>query len=204
MQTNVKRFVVAPAAVAVLALGAAACGSDDNKDSTTAPATTAAAAPVALAGKDTTLVLNPATGKVLKANQVTVTPVGPAKAAGDGIAFPITAGSINTESLAGTVDHSGGLKFSAGGKSLEVTDFKVDTVNKQLVAQAGGAAVPLLNLDLASVKKASGPNGEIVVSNVSTTLTTEAAAALNSTFGVTLFKAGIPMGDVTITATAKA
>jgi Htaa len=205
MQTNLKRFAVTPAAAAVLAFGAAACG-DDSKDSTTAPATTAAAAaaPVALAGKDTKLVLDPATGKVLAANKVTVAPVGPASTAGGGIAFPITAGSINTESLAGTVDHSGGLKFSAGGKSLAVTDFKVDTVSKQLVAQAGGADVPLLNLNLDGVKKASGPNGEIVVSNVSTTLTAQAAAALNKTFGVTLFKAGLPIGDVTITAAAKA
>ncbi len=204
MNPNLKRFVVAPVAAVGLAFGVAACGSDDEKNETTAEQTTAAAAPVALAGKDTTLVLNPATGKVLETNKVTVAPVGPATASADGIAFPITAGSLNTESLAGTVDHSGGLKFSAGGKELVVTDFKVDTVNKTLVAQAGGKDIPLLNLNLDAVKKASGPNGEIVVRGVSTTLTKEAADALNTTFGVTIFKEGIPMGDVTITAVAKA
>ena len=202
------RLIASSTAVLALAFGVAACGSDSNSDTTSAPAATAPAAdaPVALAAKRTrtTLVLNPATAKVLTTNKVTVAPVGPATAGAAGIAFPVTGGSVVTTTLAGTIDHSGGLKFSAGGKEVVATDFKVNTETKQLVATIGGAQVPLLDLNLTGLKKASGPNGAIVASNIATTLTAEAAKALNDTFGVTLFKAGLPIGTVSVTVAAKA
>jgi hypothetical protein len=185
-------------AVAALAVGVAACGDDDN-DNGGSETTTAAAEPLALTGEQTEVVLDAGTAGVLEQNQVTVEPIDPAAPEGDAIAFPITGGEINTDDLAGTIDHSGGLRFSAGGTQVELTDFVVDTVNGTLTSSAADAELPTLKLDLSGVQQ-SDEGGTIVLSNISSTLTPEAAQALNDAFGVSLFEGGLAFGDVTVRA----
>ena len=73
----------------------------------------AASAKVKLAGGSTTLKLAKGTASALAANGVSVAPIGPAKAQGGGVAFPITGGSIDPASAAGRIDHSGGLALKA-------------------------------------------------------------------------------------------
>lgn len=201
------RLAILIAAVAALSVGLLACGDDDD-DETTAAATTEQAAEempasqmLSLNGEDTTLVLDPATAGVLEQNKVTVAPVKPAAAKGGGIAFPITGGEVDSESLAGTIEHSGGLTFRAGGQEVTITDFVVDTVAGSLTSTAGGAELPTLDLDLGSLQR-SMEAGAIVASGIQATLTAEAAKALNDAFGVSLFEAGLPIGEVTVRATA--
>ena len=99
------------------------------------------------------------------------------------------------------IEHSGGLRFSAGGTNLEVTDFVVDTEAGTLTATAGGADVPLLALDLSGLERTE-EGGAIVASGIEASLTREAAKALNDTFKVELFEEGLAIGDVTVRATA--
>ncbi len=179
-----------------LALAAAACGDDDSG---TTSETTAAAETLTLTGEETSLVLDSGTAKVLQQNSVAVAPIDPAAASGDGIAFPITGGEINTGDLAGTIDHSGGLSFTAGGTTVELTDFVVDTVNGTLTSTVGGADLTTLDLDLSGVQQ-SDDNGVIVLEGITATLTADAAKALNDAFGVSLFTAGLAFGDVTVRA----
>lgn len=198
--------LVAVVAALALALVAVACGDDDDENGggsaeTTQEETMAESQPLELNGETTTLVLDPGTAKVLTDNEVKVAPVDRAAPDGDGIGFPITGGTVDSESLAGTIDHSGGLRFSAGGTNLEVTDFVVDTEAGTLTATAGGGQVPLLTLDLAGLER-SMEDGSIVASGITAALTAEAAQALNDTFKVKLFEEGLAMGDVTVTATA--
>jgi Htaa len=199
--------LLAMIAALALALTAVACGDDDEDESggsagtTTQEETMAESQPLELNGETTTLVLDPGTAKVLTDNKVKVAPVEPAAPDGDGIGFPITGGTVDSESLAGTIDHSGGLRFSAGGTNLEVTDFVVDTEAGTLTATAGGADIPLLTLDLAGLER-SMEGGAIVASGITAALTADAAQALNDTFKVKLFEEGLAIGDVTVTATA--
>jgi Htaa len=198
--------LLAVVAALALALVAVACGDDDNENGggsaeTTQEETMAESQPLELNGETTTLVLDPGTAKVLTDNEVKVAPVDRAAPDGDGIGFPITGGTVDSESLAGTIDHSGGLRFSAGGTNLEVTDFVVDTEAGTLTATAGGGQVPLLTLDLAGLER-SMEDGSIVASGITAALTAEAAQALNDTFKVKLFEEGLAIGDVTVTATA--
>lgn len=198
---NVKHLLRAPlllALVAALALGAAACGDDDDDS---AAATTAAPTTLTLNGESTSLTLDPATAAVLEDNKVAVAPVAPAAVEAGAIAFPITGGSVEAENLAGTIDHSGGLEFIAGGTSLEATEFVIDTVAGTLTATVGGSQVPLLNVDLTALQR-SDDAGTIVLEGITTTLTAEAATALNDTFGVMLFEEGLSIGDVVVRATA--
>jgi hypothetical protein len=192
-----KKVTLAIAAIVVLALGIAACGDDDENGGGT---TAAAAEPLALTGEQTEVVLDTGTAAVLEQNQVNVEPIDPAAPEGDAIAFPITGGEINTDDLAGTIDHSGGLRFSAGGTQVKLTDFVVDTVNGTLTSTAAGTDLPTLKLDLSGVQQ-SDEGGTIVLSNITSTLTPQAAQALNDAFGVSLFEGGLAFGDVAIRAT---
>ena len=195
----------APALLAVaaaLSLGIAACGGDDDDDSDANGDTTeAVATSVALTGEQTVLVLDADTAGVLTELGVEVAPVEPAGAEGDGIAFPITGGEIDTETLAGTIDHSGGLVFSAGGTDVELTDFVVDTTAGTLTASTSdGASLPTLDLDLAAVEQ-SADGDAIVLTGITAALSADAAGALNDAFGIDALEGGIPIGDVTVTAT---
>ncbi len=199
--------LLALVAALALTLVAVACGDDDEDEgggsagTTTQEETMAESQPLELNGEMTTLVLDPGTAKVLTDNKVKVAPVDPAAPDGDGIGFPIAGGTVDSESLAGTIDHSGGLRFSAGGTNLEVTDFVVDTEAGTLTATAGGAEIPLLALDLSGLER-SMDGQAIVASGITAALTADAAKALNDTFKVELFEEGLAIGDVTVTATA--
>lgn len=189
-----------PAVLALLlsvALIAAACGDDDDDDAGVTDEVTT----LTLTGEGTTLALDADTATVLTDNGVAVAPIEPAAAGDDGITFPITGGSVEAESLAGTIEHSGGLVFSAGGTDLELTDFVIDTAAGTLTATVGEDQVPILNVDLAQLARADD-DGTIVLTEISTTLTQEAADALNTTFDVEIFEEGIPIGDVVVRATA--
>jgi PEP-CTERM motif len=94
--------------------------------------------------------------------------------------FPVTGGSLNTATFAGSIEHAGsGLSLSSGGTTLNLTDFVIDTVALTLTGQAavGGSAlgaVPLFNLSF----------GSDPVSPFNLALTSAAAGALTTIFGL--------------------
>lgn len=168
-----------------------------------------AAAPAALGATvpvedgQTNLHLNAATAGALSDLGVTVGPVGPATADGLRVSFPIDGGRIDPETAAGTVDHEGGLAFSAGGTTVRVTDFTVRTnvSRPHLTARVGNGSIRLLNLDLsdaAVIRRGPGRAGTWAV-RVRSTLTAQAAAALNAAFGSDL-SGGLPIGRVDVRA----
>jgi hypothetical protein len=171
---------------------------------TAAPATAVAhhhSSTVKLNDWQTTLKLDAGTAKVLAANGVSVKPTGDAHPYDGKIAFPITGGSLDLSNLAGTIEHSGGLRFSAGKTSLGVENFVIDTAKGVLTAQVSGThtRVPLLDLDLSGAGVKTDSKG-VTITGVKATLTAEAAAALNKTFGVSLFSKGIPVGTAKVVA----
>lgn len=153
-----------------------------------------------LSGGATTLSLDPAVGKALGSLGVSVAPISPAKAGKAGISFPITGGTIHPTTAVGRIEHSGGLRFSAGGKKLEVTDFNVRVASDAfLTAQVGSSRVKLLTLGLAKAK-VTRSGFDTRVSGVTAALTGTAARALNATFGVKAFKKGLVIGKVKVSA----
>ncbi len=156
---------------------------------------------VELEGGSTTLTVDKGTLGVLVDNKVSVKPIRGASAKGRSFTFPITGGEVDAKTVAGKIEHSGGLQFAAGGKKLGVQDFVIDTKKGVLTARVSGTKtrVPLLKLNLSKAHIAKG-SSKVVVSNVRATLTGEAAAALNKTFGVKLFKKGLPIGVAKVTA----
>ena len=112
-----------------------------------AAATATKGSTVHLNGVRTTLTTDPATTGVLVQNGILPLPVGPASVAprfGHGAlslryGFPITGGRVNAASLAGFVNHSGGLRFVnlANGHTLTLTKFRIRISDHPEVRQAG-------------------------------------------------------------------
>ncbi len=80
-----------------------------------------------------------------------------------------------------------------------LTNFVINTKKKRLTGIVGGRPMPIFHLNLASLKRASGPRGTVVASNIKLTVTAKAATALNSGLGVSAFKGGTNFGITTLT-----
>jgi hypothetical protein len=167
----------------------------------------AAASAVQLDGVRTTLWTDPATTKVLLANKIVPlptsgtsvdvkwTPQGPSV----GYGFPIPGGRVDAATLAGYINHTGGLRFVnlANGKQLSLTNFRiVIDAHPHLTAIVNGdpkvrVAILRLNLAKATVSK---PLPYVRVGNVGAYLNSTAADALNSALGVSFFAPGHQTG----------
>jgi hypothetical protein len=158
-------------------------------------------AQLAFDGGATALALDPGTAQALTGLGIAVAPAAPASARPDGsLAFPITRGRVDADTLAGTIRHSGGLTFSRGATAVTVSDFVIDTApDPKLTAEAAGDRLDLLALDLGGLtRELSGRT--VSLGGIGATLAPPAAAALNAAFGTTAFRAGLPIGTATVTA----
>jgi hypothetical protein len=142
-------------------------------------ATASAAPTVSLDGVRTTLWTDPATTKVLLSHKIVPLPAfgtytdirwtsdGPSV----GYGFPISGGRVDAATLAGYINHTGGLKFVnlANGKRLSLTDFRiVIDAHPRLTAIVNGdpsVRVAILRLDL-SHATVSKPLPHVRVGNV--------------------------------------
>jgi hypothetical protein len=202
MKIRITRIAAAFAA-AMLVVPAAA--------SATATATNGST--VHLNGVRTTLTTDPATTGVLVQHGVLPLPVGPTTVAPrfghDGLSlrygFPITGGRVNAATLAGTINHSGGLRFVnlGNGRTLTLTSFRIRiSEHPGLTAEVNGdpsMRVRILNLDLGNAKVVKHPP-RVWVGNVKATLTKTAASALNDALGVSFFSKGITLGTAQVKA----
>lgn len=149
-------------------------------------------------GGATTLALDPGAASALQQLGITPGVVGDATAGASGLAFPITGGKVNAETLAGQIAHSGGISLTKGSTRVEVTDFVIDTTaTPKLTALLGGQRVDLLTLDVSGVQR-SVEGDTIVVGNVVAKLTAGAAAALNQAFSTNAFTEGLTLGTATV------
>ena len=200
--------VIAVMVAAGLVVAACSSGSSGSNTSTggtatsgtsssTPPAITYAPAQATVTGKSTDVVVNPSVSAALKQAGVAVTAIPPATAKTT-LLFPVSGGQIVVATLAGTVNHAGGLIFSHSGKSVTLSTFVINTNTKRLTANVRGRPQPIFDLNLASLKRASGPHGAVVASHIKLTVTSRAATALNRGLGVSTFKAGMNFGIATL------
>jgi hypothetical protein len=150
----------------------------------------------AVADGQTMLRLDRGTAKVLQDAGVRVSPVGPASVGASGLTFPVTGGAADPRTLAGTVRHSGGIRFRAGDRSvvLRSPTYRIGR-RSSLSLRVGGDRLRVLALDTSDARvRRSGLDTR--ASRIRATLTGAAARALNRAFGVHLFAAGLPIGTV--------
>lgn len=158
-------------------------------------------ATVKIAGGDTALTLDPGTASALTSLGVTAAPIDPASALPSGaLAFPITKGKLDAETLGGKISHSGGISLTAGSTVVELTAFDINIdADPDLSALVGGTRVSILDLNLDGLE-VKNEGGVLTLSGVSAALTKDAADALNAAFGVTAFTPGLVLGTTTTTA----
>lgn len=134
----------------------------------------------------------------------------PGKLKGTTVSFPISGGALDLATARGEIHHVGGLTLSAGGTTVELLNFSIDTSGERPVltgiVTANGNLVgrlPLFDLALPQLTLPIQPeNGRVVIPNVGVTLTAEAADALNQVFGVQAFVEGFNIGTATVDARA--
>ena len=130
---------------------------------------------------------------------VTPAPIAPARAlAADELSFPIV-NSLGNALRTGQIRHSGGISLTAGGTTVELTQFNIDPLRRQLTARVGDARVPILSLDF-SHARLSVKWGSFRLGPVGGSLTDVAAGALNSAFGLPAgtVPAGLELGGATV------
>jgi Htaa len=194
------RFAPSARRVAAVVAGATIAVTAPTVALASSPATSRAAAHAAspkivFYGGVTMLKLNPSTAQALTANGVSVGLASEARSSKSGLTFPIVGGVIDGKSLSGRIRHDGGLTFTAGGKSLTIRDFTINTTYKRLTAYVDEvkARITVLNLNFGKAKIALG-KGTLSVRNVGATLNKQAAAALDGYFSTKLFTPGLPIG----------
>ena len=99
-----------------------------------------------LKGGATTLALDPGTAAALADAGISVEPIGPARATGDGIAFPITGGRLSADPLGGRIRHSGGLRLASDDAVVRLRRFVIQLDEApDLTARVGGSRVSILD-----------------------------------------------------------
>jgi hypothetical protein len=172
------------------------------------PATTAGAATrVPLVAGTTSVTSSPAVTAALLRGGVLPLPTGRAQETlvfqpgGLGVkaSFPVTGGSVDPGSLAGTVEHQGGLNFVSFGtfKTVSVSDFTIviDASPHLVATKVNGqpADLRVFDLDLSKATIRRGASS-IQVTGIVPILTADAAAALNSSLGTSVFAGGLIFG----------
>jgi hypothetical protein len=216
-------YPAALAAAVVIALGATACGSDDEPGTGSATAQTQAAAtpePVAqidaLSGKQTAVKLDAGFVEALTTLKVTPGAVGDGRITEGGSAiFPITGGNVTyytpgsvSPYVQGRIEHAGsGLSLEAGGKTVELTDFVIDPGRSVLTGKVSvdgkvaAESAPLFFLDGRTLNplEVNKSNGTAVLEGTTVKLKDESAQLLNQTFGVDALEGGLKIGVAKIT-----
>src|SRR3954447_24588498 len=206
--------LVALAATATLALGAAACGGNDQTATTPKAAVTPVAKIPTLSGKDTAVTLDGGFVKALGTLKLTPAPVGSAQISNAGVAsFPITGGNVTyytpgttSPYVQGMIDHDGsGLSLTGGGKKVELTNFKIDPGKSVLTGKVSvdgkvaAESAPLFFLDGRTLKPLETSGDTAILEGTTVKLKAEAAQLLNQTFGTDALKGGLVIGVAKIT-----
>jgi hypothetical protein len=203
------------ASVSVLAIGAAACGDDEQSDSTPAKTTPAPVAQIdSLSGRSTDVALDKGFVKALGTLELTPAPVGDGSISKAGVAsFPITGGNVTyykpgsvSPYVQGEIDHAGsGLSLTGGGKTVKLTNFVVDPGKSVLTGkvtvdgEVAAESAPLFFLDGRTLQPLKAAGSTAVLQGTTVKLKDEAASLLNDTFGTDALKGGLVIGVAKIT-----
>jgi hypothetical protein len=159
----------------------------------------AQAAKVSLDGMRTTLTTDPGTTSALFGAGIIPFPMKPSWITPTSDAarytFPVTGGTVDAETLAGRIHHSGGLLLAQrdgmGWKALSLGKFTIHVTGKPYLSAIvnGGKRLAIADLDLgdAQIKRyAKGGRAYVSIRNVGVTLNATAMGAINATFGTAL------------------
>jgi hypothetical protein len=173
----------------------------------TLPATAAAAPTVThtIRSGSTTLTLSPQSVANLQSMGITMTATAPATTAGTVLKFPVKPGTkIRTKGtntiVSGRIGQRGGLMLAKGTATVTLTNLitTFGTAKPTLSGSFAGTPVSIATLTVRPTKTRIAARS-MRVTGVSVRLTSAAAGALNTAFGVTGFKANDLVGTAAMT-----
>jgi hypothetical protein len=182
-----RRLLIHAAAAAVVAVATGAVA-----------APTAGATTVQVDAGTTTLTLDQGTTGALGARGISIAPLAPAARSRGRLTLPITGGSIDPATGAGSVELAGGLQFRAGGARLELTALTLGTgATRTVTASAGASRLAAFSVSLRGAKvRRRGFDTNLLGARVA--LTARGAAALNRALHVTAFRRGTAIAAAAI------
>ncbi|CAB4716917.1 MAG: hypothetical protein F2667_09205 [Actinobacteria bacterium] len=211
-----QRRAASIAALALLAVPLAACGSDDDSSSDGPPK--AVAVIETLSGRTTAIKLDGGFVDALGSLGLTPGVTGTAKLTDSGsLVFPITGGNVSVFTpgevspyVIGQIQHEGsGLTLSAGGTTVRLSNFNVDpgvsrvygdvAVNGKTVATSAF----LFQLDGRTLMPLSVEGNTAVLEGTKVEISEVAAPLLNDTFKTKAVKPGLLVGIAKITVNVK-
>jgi hypothetical protein len=119
---------------------------------------------------------------------------------GPALRFPISGGLVDSDTMLGTVNHSGGMtiqKQNPNGTvatSLDITEPKI-VAGASLVGNALGV-IPAPTADLANVKHSKDPATGVVTFEADAVVNAVNALVLNTYFNTDAFSAGMKLGHL--------
>ncbi len=193
---------------AALAGGVAACGGDDtstesaNAGAGSSAGSTESSSPTEavtqIVGGKSVLRLDPQLRQALDVAHVKIMPSGEASSVASGIALPISAGRLDIDTPSGTIQHAGGLRFSALGKSVEADNLVLRPKDGVVTARIDGERVSLFSADIGKPRVVDTSDTVVLPSDVS--VGDGAVRALNDALGVKVFDSGLHVGRLTASA----
>jgi hypothetical protein len=147
----------------------------------------ASATPDPVASGSTKLTLQKNFVKYLGTFGIKIAGTGKAKVKGSSVTFPVSGGSVDPTTGAGTLTHKGGLKLTAGKTNVKIGALEVNTKKKMLTGKAGGKKIQLATLAGLKVSR-NGFGANLNANKVK--LTAAGANALNKALG---FAGGKPL-----------
>jgi hypothetical protein len=148
---------------------------------------------------------------MLQAAGVTATAISPATISNGAVQFPISGGSFNNGSFAGTINSKGGVRFSGpGGRSVSLTNLSLNTQTGVMSAQVNRQPVQLLQIAGSPTAYSGFVRGTLsTISNSSDRINyaplpatvIAGAVALNQGLAVGVFSPGAQLGTISATVT---
>lgn len=162
------------------------------------PAT--AAGTTAKASGTTTVKLSSSFASAMKRSKVSLSGLSPARRGATAVKLPLSSATIDPEAGAGTLNHSGSLRFRRGKRALTLKTFRVavQPTSSNISAGIGRSRVRMFDVDTSGVKIAQGRK-RLTLSNLKVTMTAIGASRLNRALGVTRFRSGGALGVATAT-----
>lgn len=151
-----------------------------------------------LGGGVTTLSLDPAVRKIFRYVGVTLVGTGEASGRADTLRFPVTGGRLTLSPLRGNVQHSGGLRISANGKHVDVTELQIDLAQDVVTGVIRGKRVPVLRVDVGEPRTLAPSGRPFQLSGNAAIAGDRLVTALGRDLGVDILRAGLPLGRLRV------
>jgi len=220
MRSNLKTTFAAAASIAVIALGATACGDDSDSTTDSKGTSSSASAPKpvasidAVTGQSTAIALDTGFTDALTALKLTPGVTGDGELTPEGsLVFPITGGNVTvfkpgqvSPYVIGQLQHvNSGLTLTAGDTEVKLSNFNVDPGVSRVYGDVyvnGELAVSsafLFQLDGRTLEPLAVEGSEATLTGTKVEISEVAAGLLNEVFKTDAVKAGLLVGIATIT-----